>query len=172
MRIPPVSLLLPAALVVAACSNERPVSADRDLTLAPSAESATAAVVSARELGLPEVERSRVPSTLSSRPARARARARPAADGSSLTPAPTPQPEPELENVADAGAGHALAPGQSVSVIPATSAAGPAPVPDHDFASERGMRSRPIWVVEGDDRCIPGRGEVIPRRPGGFHGSL
>ncbi len=175
MRIPPVSLLLSGALVVAACSGERSVT-NRDLTLAPSAESATAAVVSARELGLPEVEQSRAPANLASRGAarvRIRARAPAAAGGSALTPAPTAEPEAESEDVAEAGAGHALAPGQTISVIPATSGAGPPAVPYSDYATEAGVRSPPpVWVVHGGDRCIPGRGEMIPRAgpPGGHVG--
>jgi hypothetical protein len=175
MRIPPTSFLLPGVLIAAACGGEPAASAHRDLTLAPSAESATA-VVSARELGLPEVEQSRAPASSASaaRPAQARVRAPsrgPSVPQAVAAPAPAavPDPAPAVEEFADP---HALAPGQTVSAIPATSGAGAAPVPDSDFASEAGIRSRPTWVIHGD-RCIPGRGEVIPRRrPRGFHGSL
>src|SRR5882724_2852378 len=52
MRVRFVCFLLPGALVVAACNTDRSEPARRDLTLLPSAESATAAVVSARELDL------------------------------------------------------------------------------------------------------------------------
>jgi hypothetical protein len=76
------------------------------------------------------------------------------------------------EDDAAAGAGEALAPGQTVSVIPATSGSAPAPVPVGDFSTESGIRSRPVIII-GDDRCVPGRGEVIGRgRPHGFRGRL
>jgi hypothetical protein len=59
-----------------------------------------------------------------------------------------------------------------VSVIPATSGPSPDPVPVGDFSTDRGIRARPVIII-GDDRCIPGRGEVIGRgRPHGFRGRL
>ena len=168
----PLRSFCPRILVVAACSGERPASSDRDLTLAPSVESATAsAVVSARELGRPEIEQSRAarqrhfPHQPGARPGAPRA----GVSAPAAAPAADPEPDPEVDDAVDAG-GHALAPGQSVSVIPATSGAGPAPAPYSDYAGEGEMRNhgRP-GIVHGDDRCIPGRGEVIPRaaRPAG-----
>ncbi len=178
MRIPPSSILLPGVLLAVACGGERAAPVTRDLTLAPSVESATeGAVVSARELGLPEVEQSRRPTSTAAvarhGATKARIRTPDAAGPSRPVVAPVAeQPVPESDEVADVGAGHALAPGQTVSMIPATSGAGASPVPDSDYANEHEMH-RPTWVIHGDDRCIPGRGEVIPRRgPHGFHGSL
>jgi hypothetical protein len=164
MRVPPASLVLPAVLVVAACSGERSASSDRDLTLAPSVESATgSAVVSARELGRPELEQSRTPANVTSRATRVRVRVHAAGvSAPAAAPAEQPEPDPEPDDAVVPG-GHALAPGQSVSVIPHTSAAGPAAAPYSDYAGEGEMRERrPAWHVHGD-RCIPGRGEVIPR---------
>jgi hypothetical protein len=172
MRVSPASLFLPAILVVAACSGERSTSSNRDLTLAPSVESATeSAVVSARELGRPEIEQSRPPANVTSRVRRVRVRV-PAAEVSAPAAAPAEDPEPDpVADDAVAAGGHALAPGQSVSVIPSTSGAGPAPAPHSDYAGDGEMRNRPAWHVHGD-RCIPGRGEVIPRagRPAGHVG--
>ena len=175
MRIPSASLLLACALVLAACSSERAAPARRDLTLLdPADQSATPAVVSARELAVTRAE----PGATVVAPVRTHAR--PAREASAPTPAasaPAPVPVPEPVTVPDdaatpAGAGEALAPGQTVSVIPATSAPAPDPLPVGDFSTERGIRSRPVIII-GDDRCVPGRGEVIGRgRPHGFRGRL
>ena len=74
MRIPSASFLLPCALVLAACSAERPAPPRRDLTLLdPADQSATPAVVSARELAVTRLE----PGATVAAPARRR-------------PAPTP----------------------------------------------------------------------------------
>lgn len=168
MRVPPASLFLPAIVVVAACRGERSASSGRDLTLAPSVESATAsAVVSAQELGRPDIEQSRAPASVTSRTTRVRVPVHaPAVSAPAVAPAAAPAEDPEPDAVADDAVetgGHALAPGQSVSAIPATSAAGPARAPYSDYAGEGEMRNRrPAWHVHGD-RCIPGRGEVIPR---------
>lgn len=184
MRIPSASLLLACALVLAACSGERAVPPRRDLTLLdPADQSATPAVVSARELAVARAEPGATvmaPARRRPVPAPVRTHARPARDVSAptaaaSTPAPVPTPEPVTapeEDAAAAGAGEALAPGQTVSVIPATSGSAPAPVPVGDFSTESGIRSRPVIIV-GDDRCVPGRGEVIGRgRPHGFRGRL
>ena len=175
MRIPSASLLLPCALVLAACSGERAAPPRRDLTLLdPADQSATPAVVSARELAVTRAD----PGVTVVAPARTHARparevSAPAPTASAPAPVPTPEPvtAPE-DDAAAAGAGEALAPGQTVSVIPATSGSAPAPVPVGDFSTESGIRSRPVIIV-GDDRCVPGRGEVIGRgRPHGFRGRL
>jgi hypothetical protein len=180
MRIPSASLLLPCALVLAACSGERAAPPRRDLTLLdPADQSATPAVVSARELAVTRAE----PSATTLAPARrlpvpvpVRTRARPAREVSApglAASEPAPEPAAASEDAAAAaGAGEALAPGQTVSVIPATSGSAPAPVPVGDFSTESGIRSRPVIII-GDDRCVPGRGEVIGRgRPHGFRGRL
>jgi hypothetical protein len=177
MRIPSASLLLPCALVLAACSGERAAPSRRDLTLLdPADQSAAPAVVSARELAVTRAE----PGATVLAPAPVRTHARPAREVSApapaaSAPAPVPAPEPVAVPEADAaaaGAGEALAPGQTVSVIPSTSGSAPAPVPVGDFSTERGIRSRPVIII-GDDRCVPGRGEVIGRgRPHGFRGRL
>ncbi len=173
MRVPHVYLLFPAALVVASCSTERSESTPRDLTLLPSAESATGAVASARELDLrpadPQLANSSTASAPKPVPARVPARkAHRSANSSRVAPVPAPEAEPAPtstapgpRNVAHAGAGTPLDPGQTVTVIPASSGAGSAPLPTSDVSTERAMRGP--WIVIGDDQCIPGRGEVIPR---------
>jgi hypothetical protein len=175
MRVRFVCFLLPGALVVAACNTERSEPARRDLTLLPSAESATAAVVSARELDLPKPDAG-VSSTSAVRaptPAPARVHAQPAwkSDHSAtVAPVPAPNAEPAPSSPApgpkDAavagGAGTPLEPGQTVTLIPASAGAGAAPLPASDVSTEQGIRARP-WIIIGDDRCIPGRGEVMPR---------
>ncbi len=182
MRIPSASLLLACALVLAACSGERAVPPRRDLTLLdPADQSATPAVVSARELAVTRAEPgATVMAPARRRPVPVRTHARPAREVSAPAPAasrPAPVPAPESvtaseDDAAAAGAGEALAPGQTVSVIPATSGSAPAPVPVGDFSTESGIRSRPVIII-GDDRCVPGRGEVIGRgRPHGFRGRL
>ncbi len=175
MRVTSVYLLFPAALVVASCSTERSESTPRDLTLLPSAESATGAVASARELDLrpanPELTNSSAASAPTPVPARVPARkARRSPDAPRVAPVPAPDaepaptsPSPGPRDVASAGgAGTPLDPGQTVTVIPASGGSGSAPLPVSDVATERGIRQGP-WIVIGDDRCIPGRGEVMPR---------
>lgn len=174
-------LVVPAALAVAGCTTERSESAPRDLTLLPSAESSTGAVASARELDLPRAEpepgQASAASTLT--PVPARVHARPArrserSTGSAPVPAADPEPSsaspsPGPRDVASAGgAGTPLDPGQTVTVIPASGGTGTAPLPVSDVSTEEGIRARP-WIVIGDDRCIPGRGEVMPRGHRGWH---
>jgi hypothetical protein len=169
MRIPSASLLVVCALVLAACSGERAVPPRRDLTLLdPADQSATPAVVSARELAVTRAEPGATvmaPARRRSVPAPVRTGARQAhlaAQNSAPAPAPVQDADPATESEdATARDGHALAPGQQASVIPATSASGPAPVPDAGYFGEGGRR-RGRLIVDGD-RCIPGRGEVIPQ---------
>ena len=169
MRITPATLLLPGALALAACNMERSEPAARDLTLLSQTESATAAVVSARELDLPKSQAAAdARAALAARPAPARTRAHPAeltADAAVVAPTPAP----EADALA-AGAGTSLEPGQTVTVIPATSGAGAGKVPGSEVLSDRDVR-RP-WIIIGDDRCVPGRGEVIPRGPRGLRGGF
>ncbi|HET8624152.1 MAG TPA: hypothetical protein VFM14_11355, partial [Gemmatimonadales bacterium] len=65
------------------------------------------------------------------------------------------------EPVADTwtGAGTALEPGQAVGVVPVAMGTG-SRMPPTELVSERGIR----WtgMVHGDDRCIPGRDEMVP----------
>lgn len=182
MRIPSASLLVPCALLLAACGAEQAQPARRDLTLLdPAAESAVPPVVSAREMAVTRTEPGVTQASPRARPAPAPVRTRalparkvsaPAPDASMVASVPVEEPVAAGEEPAAAGAGEALAPGQIVKVIPATSAPSPAPVPVGDFSTERGIRARPVIII-GDDRCIPGRGEVIPRgRPHGFRARL
>ncbi|MGH7631167.1 MAG: hypothetical protein ACREOF_17625, partial [Gemmatimonadales bacterium] len=82
-------------------------------------------------------------------------------------PAPTvdapaaaePQAAPQPVVDAWAGAGTALEPGQAVGVVPVAMGTG-SQMPPTELVSERGIR----WtgMVHGDDRCIPGRDEMLP----------
>jgi hypothetical protein len=180
MRIWYTCFAVPAALAVAACTSERSESTPRDLTLLPSAESATGAVASARELDLPRAEpdQSNAAGASALTPVPARVRARPAkraerAPRDAPVAAPDAEPAPESpaagpRDVASAGgAGMPLDPGQTVTVLPVSGGTGAAPLPVSDVASEDQIR-RP-WIIIGDDRCIPGRGEVMPRGHRGWH---
>jgi hypothetical protein len=169
-------VLLPAAIVVAACNTDRSESAPRDLTLLPSTESATAGITSARELDLPRPDAGavRTSAARAPTPAPARVRARPArqtSQAANVAPVASPNTEPAPSSpapgpsvAAAGGAGLALDPGQTVTIIPASSGAGAAPFPATDVSTAQGMRARPVIII-GDDRCIPGRGEIIPRGP-------
>jgi hypothetical protein len=72
-------------------------------------------------------------------------------------PAP-PTPAPIVDQWT--GAGHALAPGQAVGVVPVAMGGG-ATMPQTDLVSERGIRWSGM-IAGGDDRCIPGRDEMLP----------
>ena len=177
MRIPSVSLLLPGALVLTACGGE-PARPPRDLTLLdPSAQATTDAVVSARELGVVRTETgvSNASAAVRRVPAPARARAVPAAALPDAQPAPNPvatSPAPAADDedvtLAAGGAGHALEPGQTVTVVPATSAGVTRRPEAEPFDAPAVMRNRRRG--HDGDRCIPGRGEVMPRDPGTFPG--
>jgi hypothetical protein len=69
--------------------------------------------------------------------------------------------KPASEPIVDswAGGGQALEPGQAAGVVPVAMGSG-ARMPQTDLVSERGIR----WagMVPGEDRCIPGRDEVVP----------
>jgi hypothetical protein len=170
MRIPSISLLLPGALVVAACGGGANRPASRDLTLLdPASETTTGAVVSAREMGLVRTETGVTKTAAAVRrlPAPARARAVPAAVMPEAQPAPAPTPDEDAGPVAG-GAGQALEPGQTVTVVPATSA-GVQHRPDPgSYTEPEGMRNR--RRERHGDRCIPGRGEVLPQDPDHFPG--
>jgi hypothetical protein len=169
-------VLLPAAIIVAACNTDRSESAPRDLTLLPSTESATAGIASARELDLPRPDAGATrtsavraptlaPARVRARPARQTSHAAKVAPVASPNSEPAPSsPAPGPNDAAAGGAGMALDPGQTVTVVPASSGTGAAPFPATDISTARGMRPRPVIII-GDDRCIPGRGEIIPRGP-------
>jgi hypothetical protein len=179
MRIPPHSLLLPGALILAACGGEQSRPASRDLTLlAPASETTSDAVVSAREMDLVKTETGGTNrSTVRRLPApRARTVAAVAApDAGAGTPAPAPAgpatPAADGDNdvgFVTGGAGQALEPGQTVTVVPATSAGvqrGAEPGPYVEPAALRPRRHS-----HHGDRCIPGRGELIPQEPDAFPG--
>ena len=168
MRTSSVLLFLPGIVILAACSAQRTEPAHRDLTLLAPDNEALPAVVSARELGVTRIEPgpSDEASTPKRQPTPARTRVRPAriaADADTAATAPDPSSPLSEQDVAFAGsgAGRALEPGQSVTVLPAGSdgVAGP-PEADPVIAPPR----------HDDDRCIPGRGEVMPRGGRGFPG--
>ncbi|HEX5387361.1 MAG TPA: hypothetical protein VFW66_11705 [Gemmatimonadales bacterium] len=149
--------------------------AARDLTLLdalPPAPDAAPAVVSARELAVPHAE-PLVAAPSRHQSARAVAHSAPArrptapvrAAASPLTvptpatlavSAPAPAPAPVAR-----GAGTALEPGESVTQLPATAAA-PGSLPPVDLVSDRDLHRHP-FVIIGDDRCIPRRGDLFPR---------
>ncbi len=168
------AVALPAALA-AGCSRPSDEPAARDLTLLTTPESsATSAVVSARELiRSPAEPLSPAPAGTAARlrlvPVRAPAKAA-APRPEPAPPAPVPNaevarsrsPEPAPAPVAAAaGAGMALEPGQSVTVVSAGASAGPAQLPPTELISSHEMAGRRIIII-GDDRCVPGRGELLP----------
>ncbi len=159
-----ITIVLPSALVLAACGRSPSEKSNRDLTLL-ARPSESSAIASSRELdlarGTPESPARTDASARRPRPERAPAvPAKPADEASPPAPEPAPAPAPEPKVVAQSqgGAGMALEPGQSVTVLPATSGAAPGPLPDPILVSDR-QGSRP-WIIIGDDRCIPGRGEM------------
>ncbi|HET7599467.1 MAG TPA: hypothetical protein VFK09_04210 [Gemmatimonadales bacterium] len=174
MRPLALTLLVPG-LWVAACSRPSGEPAGRDLTLLTAErDSAAPGVVSARELGLA------TPEPRDSAPADATPRRRPVAAPRHATPAapapeaaraaPVPAPEPAPARSADPGPAHgpaaggavtALEPGQSVATLPATAAGAPDQLPPTELVSERQLRGRRLIII-GDDRCVPGRGELVP----------
>jgi hypothetical protein len=160
--------LASAALVAAGCSSSEPARNDtRDLTLAapppadvvlgPAERIATSPAPSAPAIASAPAPRPR--------PARRPAeRAAPDPEPEQMAPVPVaataparPTPEPVVDSWT--GAGRSLEPGQAVGVVPVAVGSG-SPMPQTDLVSERGIR----WtgMVHGDDRCIPGRDEMVP----------
>jgi hypothetical protein len=178
MRQTVFALLLPGA-ILAGCSRPADEGAARDLTLLQTPESsATRGIVSARELDRPDPEPQlpvQAPSAARPRLVPARAHAVAAARASeslrqaplpvpNAEPAPAPEPTPSPAPVAAAaGAGTPLEPGQSVTLVPAGASAAPGAMPPTELVTAREMAGRRIIVV-GDDRCVPGRGELLPGR--------
>jgi hypothetical protein len=177
MRKLALAVLLPGALA-AGCSRPAAEPAQRDLTLLTAADSsATAAIASARELDRVDPEprtRAEAGVTLRPRPVPVRAHAKPAAPAPEASapapvaaPAPTPAakhapaPPPAPATLAARGAGTPLEPGQSVTLVPAGATAGPGQVPGTELLTAQEMGHRSIIII-GDDRCVPGRGELLP----------
>ena len=162
-------LLVLAALGAAACSpapDAGPLAA-RDLTLAPAA--APEAVLGPAERIAPPAPGGTLRAPVAAparRPVVARRAAVSAAPEPAAPAAPVPAPVEEAAAaepapIADswAGAGHTLEPGQAVGVVPVAMGRGTR-MPQTDLVSERGIR----WagMVPGEDRCIPGRDEMLP----------
>jgi hypothetical protein len=162
------SLLL-ALLGAAACSagSDAGRTPARDLTLA--AAPAPDAVLGAAERVTPPQAVSTQAAPVaepSPRPRVVRRAAVPAAPVPETATAPVPVPVEEpiarsAEPVAEkwSGGGRELEPGQAVGVVPVALGSGTR-MPQTDLVSERGIRW--MGMVHGDDRCIPGRDEVVP----------
>jgi hypothetical protein len=163
------AVVLAALVAAAACSSgpESSPSGARDLTLV--ASPAQDAVLGPAERIAP-AEAPRAPAVVAapaSRPKIARRAAVAAApDPAPVVEAPVPEAAaepapPTPQPVVDAwtGAGRSLEPGQAVGVVPVAMGSGTR-MPQTDLVSERGIR----WtgMVHGDDRCIPGRDEMLP----------
>ncbi|HEX2451364.1 MAG TPA: hypothetical protein VHJ69_09485 [Gemmatimonadales bacterium] len=164
-------LLLAAALAAAGCGSDaastRAGADGRDLTLVSTPS--TDAVLGPAEFVTPPAAPN-APAVSAAPAARPRVVRKPAvAAAPDLAPtlqAPAPlaaaEPAPATpEPVADtwAGAGTALEPGQAVGVVPVAIGAG-SRMPPTELVTERGIR----WtgMIHGDDRCIPGRDEMLP----------
>ena len=159
--------LLFVLLGTAACSagSDADRSPARDLTLA--AAPAPDAVLGAAERVTPPqagaVQASPVAEP-SPRPRVIRRTAVPAAPVPETATAPVPVEEPiaqPAEPVAEewSSGGRELEPGQAVGVVPVALGSGTR-MPQTDLVSERGIRW--MGMVHGEDRCIPGRDEVVP----------
>jgi hypothetical protein len=169
MRISFVNVLaLPGALLAVACGTDQRPPATRDLTLLTTPAS-PGAVASADELDRPRAEpRAPAPTgrtTREPRPARRRSAPTEAAASPSVSaPAPAPPAPTTAPAVATrSGAATSLDPGESVSAVPAVPAAAPGRLPAPLGGDEPGVTRRGPWIIIGDDRCIPGRGELFPR---------
>jgi hypothetical protein len=166
-------LILAAVLSAAGCGRDSARAPDRnpnrgrDLTLAsaPTPD----AVLGAAELIAPPAAPS-APAVTAKPAVRPRIVRKPATSAAP-DPAPTleaPAPvaaeepaPPTREPVTDSwtGAGTALEPGQAVGVVPVAMGTG-SRMPPTELVSARGIR----WtgMIHGDDRCIPGRDEMLP----------
>jgi hypothetical protein len=174
MRKLALAVLLPAA-VVAGCSRPADEPAKRDLTLLADVDTSKLAVVSPRELlrsdpepqapvAAPTAVRPQlVPVRKHAKPAAPTPAAHSSAPVATPNASPTPHGPPLPTQVASApkGAGTPLDPGQSVTQMPAASSTNPGTVPGTD-ASPLHELGRGIIII-GDDRCVPGRGELLPR---------
>jgi hypothetical protein len=161
--------LLLALLGAAACSSGSDVSRSRSRDLTMAAVPAQDAVLGAAERITPPEAGSVRTAPLADpapRPRMVRRAAVPAAPApeAALAPAPVPVEQPvesAAEPVADswAGSDRALEPGQATGVVPVAMGSG-ARMPQTDLVSERGIRW--MGMVHGDDRCIPGRDQLVP----------
>jgi hypothetical protein len=174
MRKLALAVLLPAA-VAAGCSRPADEPAKRDLTLLADVDTSKLSVVSPRELirSDPEpqapvaastaVQPRLVPVRKHAKPAAPTPAAHTSAPVATPEASPAPQGPPTPTQVASApkGAGTPLDPGQSVTVMPAATSTSPGNVPGAD-ASPIHELGRGIIII-GDDRCVPGRGDLLPR---------
>ena len=174
MRKLALAVLLPG-VVIAGCSRPAVEPAKRDLTLLGDVDTSKLAVISPNELLRPDPQpQAPVATTTTVRPhfVPARKHAKPAAPTPAAhnsapvaTPdaSPTPQGPPLPTQVASApkGAGTPLDPGQSVTQMPAATSTSPGNVPGTDVYTLHEL-GRGIIII-GDDRCVPGRGELLPR---------
>ncbi len=161
-------LVLAAALAASGCAPKRESPAPaRDLTLA-AAPAADAVLGSAERIALsaapsaPAVAAAPAPRPRVAPRAAVPAAPDPAPTASAPVPATSDEPAPPTaEPIVDswAGAGSALEPGQAVGIVPVAMGGG-SRMPQTDLVSERGIRW--MGVVHGDDRCIPGRDEIVP----------
>jgi hypothetical protein len=172
MPSPRNALILAAVLSAAGCGRDaarapdRGPTAGRDLTLAstPTPD----AVLGAAELIAPPAA-PRAPAAIAKPAVRPRIVRKPAASAADPVPtleAPAPvaaeepaPPTPEPVTDSWTGAGSALEPGQAVGVVPVAMGTG-SRMPPTELVSARGIR----WtgMIHGDDRCIPGRDEMVP----------
>ncbi len=162
-------LIFAAALAASGCASEPEQSRPdaRDLTLAPAP--ASDAVLGPAELirpaAAPRVAAvSAAPAPRSRVAPRAAAAAAPDVAPTVEAPVPVaaeeaspPTPHPVVD--AWSGAGRSLEPGQAVGVVP-VAVGGGSQMPPTELVSERGIRW--MGMVHGDDRCIPGRDEMLP----------
>jgi hypothetical protein len=166
-------LILAALFAAAGCASDAARSAEesgaaaRDLTLAtaPTADAVLGPAEATSRPAAPAVRAASAAPSLRHRVVRrAAVAAAPEPSPAVESPAPAaaaapspPTPEPLVDQWT--GAGTALEPGQAVGVVPVAMGAGSG-MPPTELVSERGIR----WtgMIHGDDRCIPGRDEVVP----------
>lgn len=181
MRKLALAVLLPGALV-AGCSR-RPADepAKRDLTLLADVDTSKFPIVSPRELWRSDPEpQAPVAAPTAVRPhlVPARKHAKPAAPAPAAhrtapvaapdaSPAPQGPPTPTPVAAAPKGAGTPLDPGQSVTIMPASASTSPGNVPTTDALGVHELGHGIIII--GDDRCVPGRGDLMPRWRHSWH---
>jgi hypothetical protein len=174
MRKLALALLLPG-VVITGCSRPAVEPAKRDLTLLGDVDTSKLAVISPNELLRPDpqpqapvattstVRPQLVPARKHAKPAAPTPAARKSAPVATPNASPTPQGPPMPTEVASApkGAGTPLDPGQSVTQMPAATSTSPGTVPSADASTLQEL-GRGIIII-GDDRCVPGRGDLLPR---------
>jgi hypothetical protein len=162
-------LIVAAALAASGCASEpeqnRPDPRDLTLATAPAPDAVLGPAELIRPAAAPRA--AAVSAAPAPRSRVARRAAEPAAPEVAPTveaPAPVaaaealpPTPQPVVD--AWAGAGRSLEPGQAVGIVPVAMGGG-SRMPPTELVSERGIRW--MGMVHGDDRCIPGRDEMLP----------